>query len=110
MAAHLLTSNPSKLLETFKEAVKRGHIDTWSVDSQGDFTHTPPQWKNLAWFRPAVRPDRLVLRIVKPQNGSVSWEVYGIYHGRIIESFLVHCHALFSDGIATAAPTTDDIF
>ncbi len=109
MAVHLLTNNPSALLAAFKLAIKEGHVETWSVDSQGDFTHTPPQWNKLAWFRPELRSDRVVLKIVKPQNGSVSWEVYGIYHGRIIESFIIHCNNLFSEGYASAKPTIDDV-
>lgn len=108
MAAHLKTSNPTKLLDTFKEAIKKGHVDTWSVDSDGYFTHTPPQWKNLAWFKAEIRSDRVVMCIVKPKGGSISWPVYGVYHGRIIESFIVHCHELFTEGYASAKPTSDD--
>ena len=109
MAVHLLTKTPAKLLESFKEAIKKGRVVTWAYDADGDFTHTPEQWKNAAWFRPAIQSGRLVMRIVKPQGKILTREVYGIYHGRIIESISIHCHTFFSEAFSTAEPTSEDI-
>lgn len=39
---------------------------------------------------------------------NVTWEVYAVYHGRFIESMIVHCNTLFSNGSATAAPSAYD--
>ena len=38
-----------------------------------------------------------------------TWAIYGIYQGRLIESFVTHCHDLFRDGSATAKPTNTDV-
>ena len=45
MAVHILTSTPNTLLTKIKAAIDKGEIDTWSYDANGDFTHTPEQWK-----------------------------------------------------------------
>ncbi len=110
MAARFLTSTPNKLLSTFKKAIDDGHVDTWSYDSDGDFTHTPSQWNRQAWMRPSiVEGDRLVFNIIRPKNSSVSMEVYGVYHGRLIESLIIHCSGLFTDARATPTPVDGDL-
>jgi hypothetical protein len=109
MAVYFLTTTPNKLLVAFKKAIDDGHVVTWSYDSDGDFTHTAPQWKDLAWFHPSVQSDRLVLNIIKPQNANMTTEVYAIYHGRIIESMLVHCDTIFTKGVATGQPESGDV-
>jgi hypothetical protein len=107
MAVHLFTKNPQHLLDSFKKAIDDGHVKTWA-HKDGFYTHTPPQWNHEAWFRPAVKADRLVMNIVKPQNKNVSTVVYAVYHGRMIESMLEHCNKLFSSGAATALPEAED--
>ncbi len=108
MALYLLTPNPGKLLSDIRKAIDERKIDTWSYDTDGDFTHTPPQWKNLAWLRPQILSDRLALFIVKPQAQGITKEVYAVYHGRFIEAMIRHCDNLFSRGIATVMPEGDD--
>jgi hypothetical protein len=51
---------------------------------------------------------QLVLNTLKPKDANITWEVYGIYHGRFVESMIIHCHDLFTKAQATAAPTNDD--
>jgi hypothetical protein len=109
MAIHFTTTTPKKLLSSFKKAIDDGKVVTWSYDTDGDFTHTAQQWKSLAWLRPKVREgETLILSIIKPQNAKISSEVYAIYHGRFIESMLVHCDSLFTEAMATAFPADDD--
>ena len=69
------------------------------MDADGDFTHTPDQWSKKAWLRPLVRAERLVLRFVKTQNAVATREGLGVYQGRIIETFVIHCSELFAEGI-----------
>lgn len=103
MAIRFLTTTPNKLLTTFKKAIDDGHVDTWSYDAEGDFTHTPAQWKSKAWLRPAVvNGEKLVFKILRPKNSTVPTEIYAVYHGRFIETMLVHCKELFTDARATA--------
>jgi hypothetical protein len=109
MAVHIIAANPQSVLQTFKKAIDDKHIVTWSYDASGDFTHTTSQWENLAWLRPVVKSDRLVLNIIRPKGLKVSSEVYAIYHGRFIEAMLAHCDKLFTNGVATAMPETGDL-
>jgi hypothetical protein len=110
MAARFITKTPNKLLSAFKKAIDGGHVDTWKYNDQGDFTHTPKQWNGLAWMRPSVvEKDRLVFNIIRPKGSSISLEVYGVYHGRLIESMIIHCNDLFTDARATPTNTSGDL-
>ena len=110
MAIRFTTTTPKKLLASFKKAIDDGKVVTWAYDKDGDFTHTAQQWKSLAWLRPKVVENQtLILFIIKPQNSKISSEVYAVYHGRFIESMLVHCDSLFKEACASALPTDDDI-
>jgi hypothetical protein len=108
MAVYFLTSQPAALLAAFKKKIDDANVVTWSYDQQGDFTHTAEQWKYLAWLRPIIKSDRLTMCILKNKNKPLTPATYGIYHGRIIESMLTHCDKLFTDGVATAMPTSED--
>lgn len=109
MAIYFSTSTPKKLLASFKQAIDEGKVLTWSYDKDGDFTHTAQQWKSLAWLRPKIKErESLVLNIIKPQNSKISSEVYAVYHGRFIESMLVHCDSLFKRATASSFPDEDD--
>ncbi len=110
MAIHFKTNTPKKLLAEFKKTIDDGKIVTWSYDSDGDFTHTAQQWKFQAWLRPKIREgEELILIILKPKNSKVSSEVYAIYHGRFIESMLVHCDSFFTTAVATSFPADGDV-
>jgi len=110
MAIHFKTTTPKKLIAEFKKAIDDGKVVTWSYDNDGDFTHTAQQWKSLAWLRPRIKEgEELILVIVKPQNSKISSEVYAIYHGRFIESMLVHCDSLFTNAVATSLPADGDV-
>ena len=102
MALYFYTDKPKTLLTVFKKKIDDGDVVTWSYDDAGDFTHTPLQWKKAAWLRPSVDSNLLAFYIIKPKNKNISGEVYGVYHGRFIESMLTHCDTLFTTGAATA--------
>lgn len=109
VAIHFTTSTPKKLLANFKAAIDDGRVATWSYDTDGDFTHTAQQWRSLAWLRPRIKEgEALIFSIIKPRDSAISTEVYAIYHGRFIESLLVHCDKLFSGVTATALPSDGD--
>lgn len=110
MAVHFKTSTPKKLLATYRKAIDDGHVQTWSYDSDGDFTHTADQWSRRAWLRPKVKDgEELVFYILAPRDTELSSAVYAVYHGRFIESFLRHCDKLFGEGYATAMPEPGDV-
>ncbi len=109
MAIRFATSTPQKLLNAFKAAIDEGKVVTWAYDKDGDFTHTAEQWKYSAWLRPKIENGKtLIFSLVKPEDKVISSVTYAIYHGRLIESMLVHCDSLFTNAIATAFPADDD--
>ena len=108
MAVAFKTGDPRGLLGRIKTAIDDGSVDTWSYDKDGDFTHTPTQWKNKAWLRPLVQNGQLLLTTINPKDTSISWEVYGVYMGRFTEAVIVHFHDYFSSAESTARPTASD--
>jgi len=108
MAVRLFTEDAEALLAEIKNQIKLGKIETWSVDSKGDFTHTTHdgQWKNKAWMRPKIYDDRLLLNIIRPSGGSISRPVFAVYHGRFIEMAIAHVSRLFT--VARATPNAVD--
>lgn len=107
MSVRAYSEDSSGLLTRIKSLIDQGHITTWEYDGDGDFTHSPSQWKNEAWLRPQVQSDKLRLRIIGPQSG-LSREVFAVYHGRFIEMLAAHVAKRFSQATATANPADDE--
>ncbi len=109
MAVFVRTSQPRTLLSAIKANIDSGHIDTWEYDSDGDFTHKPPQWRKKAWLRPVVSEGMLAFGIVYPTTVTAkSKEVYAVYHGRYIEMLLAHFDEAFKDATASAKLVSPD--
>lgn len=108
MAVIINTNRPSQLLALLKQQIADKKIETW-VDENNYFTHKPSQWYRLAWFKPSAGMNTLTFFIVPPKGGSISSEIYAIYHGRFIEMFLAHFDQSFSQATATALPVSGDI-
>ena len=109
MAINFATTTPNKLLAAFKKAIDDGHVVTWAYDSDGDFYHTPPQWKDQGWLRPKVFDGQQLTLNYLTRTATTSKAAYGVYHGRFIESMLTHCDTLFTAGEATSTPTNSDV-
>ncbi|MCH8012003.1 MAG: hypothetical protein IIA61_08670 [Candidatus Marinimicrobia bacterium] len=110
MAIIVKTQNPSGLLSKIKKAINDKSIDTWSYDSDGDFTHKPEQWKNKAWLRPKVYSNELRFGILGQKDTELTKYLYGVYHGRFIEMLLNHFDSDFNQVQATAVKTEPDYF
>ncbi len=108
MAVYFTTEDPEKLLAEFKKKIDSKAIVTWSYDDDGDFTHTPSQWVRRAWLRPRIQNGKLALFVIPPREKTISTEVYAVFHGRFIESMLVHCDNFFSKGSSSAMPEGED--
>jgi hypothetical protein len=108
MALYVFTDTPKALLRELKEAIAEDRVVTWSYDSDGDFTHLPPQWHRRAWLRPLVEDDRLIFTILPPRGEKISRATYGVYHGRFIEMLLSHFDQKFHKITATAMPARGD--
>ncbi len=110
MAIIVKTPKPADLLKAIKSAIDKEEIDTWSYDRDGDFTHTPNQWKNKAWLIPKVYDGELRFGILPPTDVELSKVIYGVYHGRFIEMLLNHFDEKFSTALATAKKNEPDNF
>jgi hypothetical protein len=109
MAINFETSNPAALHAAIKKAIDDKHIVTWTYDKDGDFTHLPDQWAYQAWLRPRlIYPGLLTMNFLGRQDRITTKPVYGVYHGRFIESVLTHFDLLFTGCIATALPADGD--
>lgn len=112
MSVYFLTKNAADLLAQFRDRIHQtdteGRINTWEETSAGLFTHKAAQWANKAWFKPVVIDDRLRFNIIRPKGKEISVTTYGYYHGHLIETFLNHFDNQFTQGGASAKPTTND--
>jgi hypothetical protein len=109
MAIRVATSQPQALLAAIKRAIEQRHVETWTYDKDGDFTHTPTQWTNKCWLRPHIGVGMLTFTTLPPRGVALSKEIYAVYHGRFIEMLLAHFDSQFSDAEATAVGTTQDV-
>lgn len=109
MSLRFTTAYPHQLLSAFKKLIDDGHIMTWTYDADGDFTHSPDQWRGAAWFRPVFGIGGLEFYILPSQNVPISVIVYAVYHGRFAEAMLSHCDKLFADCSVTALANDPDL-
>lgn len=66
-------------------------VDTWMADNEGDFTHTPPQWREKAWFRcTSANENELVFGIIGRRDMKMPKTIYAVYHGRFVEMLLTY--------------------
>jgi len=108
MSVRAFTDDAGGLLTRIKTLIDQGHIMTWSYDSDGDFTHTPPQWKNKAWLRPEVQSDKLRLVIINNQKVPFTRELFAVYHGRFIEMLISHVANRYTSASASPSPVSGD--
>ena len=104
----LVSSDPTKLLTTFKKLIDDKKVVTWSYDKDGDFSHTPEQWKEFGWLRPSVGNGQLTLRFLGKQNKTTTWEAWAVYHGRFVESMMAHCNTLYTEASVPPKPSNQD--
>lgn len=80
---------------------------TWTIDDDGDFTHTTQQWNMEAWMHYNRGSDALqvaVYGIIRRKDKPMSKVVYAIYHGRFAEMLLTHFDNLITDIQITSMP------
>ncbi len=113
MAVYFVTAAPAALLKAFDDRIAqteaKGKITTWQKSPDGKFyTHKAEDWKAKAWFQATVDQGRLRFNIIRPKDKNVAVEVYGYYHGHLIETFLNHFDRDFSEGTVTSMPANGD--
>lgn len=110
MAVMTFTSKPATLLAAIKKAIDAKEIETWQYDADGDFTHTPEQWRGQAWLRPFAQQGVLTFGLLGRKNVTMTKTVYGVYHGRFVEMLLTHFDDWFTNASATAIADSVDNF
>lgn len=108
MALIVKTSNPIGLLSDIKKAIDSKSIQTWSYDSDGDFTHSPEQWQHKAWMSPKVYNGELHFGFIGNKDVNTTKLLYAVFHGRFAEMLLNHFDDKLSNVQATAMPTSID--
>ena len=111
MAVYFKTDNAASLLQKFDERIEqkepRGKITTWKK-REGYYTHKAEDWKEKAFFKAAVDAGQLRFNIIRPQGEKIAVDVYGYYHGHLVETFLNHFDHDFTQGTATAVASAND--
>lgn len=93
MALVIETDNPDAVMKRIYDDIKNNRIDTWAMNATGYFTATPKQWCNRAWMRKSnlIKEKYLCFGIIEVQRGTMTQELYAIYHCRFAEMILAHC-------------------
>lgn len=109
MAIKVKTKNPSSLINDIKQMIDDKKVDTWKYDSDGDFTHSSPQWEYHAWIRAKiVGLDEVVFSIIGRNDRKMTTMEYAIYHGRFVEMLLVHFDGVCKSIDVSPLPTLYD--
>ncbi|GAB3791838.1 hypothetical protein [Dyella agri] len=112
MAAYFKTSKATELLKKFDARIaqteQKGKITTWVKRNDGYYTHKAADWANKAFFKAVVEDEQLRFNIIRPKDKNIEVEVYGYYHGHLIETFLNHFDKDFTWGYASALPSSGD--
>lgn len=108
MAVRAFTDDPQALLSALKNAILNGEIETWRIDTDGDLTHAATRWAGRAWMRPKVLEDRLLFNIVASKGERMSKRLYGVYHGHLVQTLLIHFDDKMRTVTATALGTSGD--
>lgn len=110
MALSATTANPQALLARIKRLIDEKKIVTWQYDREGDFTHSPDQWRGQAWFRPRIAAGKLRFGLLGKKGQDMTHLVYGVFHGRFVEMLTTHLTDYFSDVEASAEQTSIDVW
>jgi hypothetical protein len=108
MAITVSCTDPDALLRKIRAAIREEKVKTWLLDKDGDFTHSPDQWKWKAWLTPQATETELIFYILGQKSKKMSSVVYAVYHGRLIEMLLTHFDADIKNATASAFPIGND--
>lgn len=90
MAIFVKTNTPGLLVDSIKKKIDEHKINTWSIDSDGDYTHNTDQWRYRAWIRHKIEAGRVVFYVICRNDANMSITEYAVYHGRFVEMLLTH--------------------
>ena len=90
MSVTISTQEPAVLLAAIKKSIESTDVKTWEIDKNGGFIHTPPQWKDLAWFVPTIGEGTLTFSLKAPDGTKVNRGQFAAIHGHLAEMLLSH--------------------
>jgi hypothetical protein len=106
------STQPKALLDAIYKAIRDKHVMTWryaTFDGVTYLTHCPDQWDSKAWLKPSIVGGELRFSIIAPKGETITWVVYGVYQGRLIEMLNSHFASLFTTATATAYPQAGEV-
>lgn len=112
MALIVKTGKADELLKKIKQDIGDGVIDTWEIDSDGDFTHVPDQWRFKAWMHPisSKTGNNIIFGIIGNKRIRMTKSLYAIYHGRFSEMLLTHFDDIIDSLEITSQKNAEDSF
>lgn len=117
MAVIVEIRNPNDFEEKIKRKIDSGLIETWTIDDDGDYTHTPAQWVCKAWMHLFKMSDisdcdknKLVFGIIGNKQVQMTKSLYAVYHGRFAEMLLAHFDDEIDKIVITSNKTDEDFF
>lgn len=110
MAIFVSTDTPGLLVDGIKKKIEEHKIDTWIIDSDGDYTHNTDQWRNRAWIRHKIESGRVVFFVICRTDANMSIVEYALFHGRFVEMLLTHFdHECTTIEVTPLASTYDSV-
>lgn len=99
MALVVETDEPDEVMKRIYADIENNRIDTWTVNAAGYFTAVPKQWYNRAWMRKSnlMKERYLCFGIIEVRRGTMTQELYAVYHCRFAEMILAHCGDLIGN-------------
>jgi hypothetical protein len=110
MSVLFSTTVPKALLTKFDQRIAQtaatGKITTWEKHPDGvHYTHKAQAWKGKAYLKPIIENGGLRFAIYRPQGKSVDRVTFAYYEGHLIETFINHFSADYTN--AQASPSAD---
>jgi hypothetical protein len=99
-----IIAKPNELMAAIKKGIDDGDVKTWryETDKKGEkFTHCPPQFDGVAWFRVEIRDPgevsktEVVFSIESGTKEPVTQGIYAVFHGRLMEMLVGHFDKYF---------------
>lgn len=88
MSVRFWTSNPRGLLYTFEQAIYDANVNNWLQYADGLFTLSFEALRDKAFMRAKVYTDSLAFAILKGGDQPITDQTYGLFQGRLIDTFL----------------------
>jgi hypothetical protein len=109
MSIRVKTDAPSDLIEAIDEAISDGLVESWTVDDDGDYSLTNPDWSSYGWMTPSTRSgDEIVFNVLGVQNRDMTIGEYALLHSEFLYILLNNFDSKFFSATISAGADGDD--